>query len=205
MSSRIVLRAAQMLAHSYHGGAKALSVVIDKKYQTFANELLELSGSKLGLETAVQMSMASGDLAILNAFAEQMDCVVMPRPVAPNLGMPVIQSIADMQTAVAELSQALSRADAKQGNPAATDVKGGRVGKAAGHSTGGSVPSAGRSRQQPPRVGKDAQMMPRIPHSKRATDFFLSANQTPVVRFFLQQICKGNSIAGGQPRCGRLG
>lgn len=123
MSSRIVLRAAQMLAHSYHGGAKALSVVIDKKYQTFANELLELSGSKLGLETAVQMSMASGDLSIINAFAEQMDCVVMPRPVAPNLGMPVIQSIADIQTAAAELAQALSRADAKQGNPSATDVK----------------------------------------------------------------------------------
>lgn len=77
-----VMDAARNVAEDYPGGAKALALRIDKNHNTFSHELKETGDAKLGLLTAVKISDRTGDLRILNAFAEAMGCMVLPLPAA---------------------------------------------------------------------------------------------------------------------------
>lgn len=75
-----VMDAARNLAEDYPGGAKALALRIDKNPTTFSHELHGTGAAKLGLVDAVKASKRSDDARILNAFAEEMGCMVLQLP-----------------------------------------------------------------------------------------------------------------------------
>jgi hypothetical protein len=77
-----VITAAQNVAEDYKGGARQLAVDIDKNPTSLSHELSETGGAKLGLRTAVKMTRRTGDLRILNAFASEAGCMVLPLPEA---------------------------------------------------------------------------------------------------------------------------
>lgn len=75
-----VMQAAANVADDFRGGARALAVECDKNATTFAHELHETGGAKLGLKTALKMTKRSGDLRILLAFAAECGQMCMPLP-----------------------------------------------------------------------------------------------------------------------------
>ena len=75
-----VLDAARNVADDYPGGSRALAARLDKNPWSLMHELHETGTAKLGLKTAVQITARTGDLRILNAFAEECSCVVLPIP-----------------------------------------------------------------------------------------------------------------------------
>ncbi|SFB96339.1 hypothetical protein SAMN05216344_106109 [Polaromonas sp. OV174] len=77
--------AAYNLVHDYKGGADSLGPRISKSATTLCHEVAEVGTAKLGLKTAVKISVISGDKRILEAFAVQMDCMVLPLPSALQL------------------------------------------------------------------------------------------------------------------------
>lgn len=77
--------AAQNVAEDYKGGARQLAVDIDKNSTTFSHELNETGGAKLGLRTALKMTLRTKDLRILHAFAGQLGQFCIPLPESLNL------------------------------------------------------------------------------------------------------------------------
>lgn len=71
--------AAVAMVRSYPGSTKVIAVLIGKNATTLANELLEAGSAKLGLGDAVHMSVVTQNPAILNVFADAMDCFVLPK------------------------------------------------------------------------------------------------------------------------------
>jgi hypothetical protein len=80
-----VMDAARNMAEDYPGGARALALRIDKNPTTFSHELNGTGDAKLGLVTAVKASKRTGDRRVLNAFADEMGCMVLPLPEALNV------------------------------------------------------------------------------------------------------------------------
>jgi len=77
-----VMDAARTLAHDQPGGATALAVRMGCNGTTLNHELRETGGAKLGLRRAVLMTVLTGDLRILNAFAAEAGCMVLQLPEA---------------------------------------------------------------------------------------------------------------------------
>jgi hypothetical protein len=75
-----VITAAANVAEDYKGGARQLAHDIDRNATTFSHELNETGAAKLGLRTAVKMTMRSKDLRILNAFAAEVGQMCVPLP-----------------------------------------------------------------------------------------------------------------------------
>jgi hypothetical protein len=75
-----VLTAAQNVAEDFKGGARALALAIDRNPVTFSHEVSETGTAKLGLRTAVKMTIRSKDPRILNAFAAECGYMVLPLP-----------------------------------------------------------------------------------------------------------------------------
>lgn len=77
-----VLDAAYRVAHDFPDrGAVGLAARLDKHPGTFLNELSPgCETAKLGLGTAVAMSLATGDPRILHAFADALGFVAIRRP-----------------------------------------------------------------------------------------------------------------------------
>lgn len=75
-----VLDAAYHLVHAYPGGAEALAPRIGKNATTLRHEVNGTGTAKLGLADAVNASVLSKDRRILNAFAAECDCMVLPMP-----------------------------------------------------------------------------------------------------------------------------
>lgn len=77
-----VLDAAYRVAHDFPDrGAVGLAARLDKNPGTFLNELAAgCETAKLGLGTAVAMSLATGDPRILHAFADALGYVAVCRP-----------------------------------------------------------------------------------------------------------------------------
>lgn len=75
-----ILDAAFQLVHTYPGGAVSLAPRMGKNATTLSHEVKRTGAAKFGLEDAVAASVLSGDLRILNAFAAECDCLVMPMP-----------------------------------------------------------------------------------------------------------------------------
>lgn len=73
-----VLDAAWNLAHNYPGGAASLAPRIGKNPTTLAHELRGVGSAKLALTDAVAMTALTGDLRVLNAFAQDVNCMVVP-------------------------------------------------------------------------------------------------------------------------------
>lgn len=77
-----IMDAARNVAEDHRGGCKALAERIGKNHTTLAHELSEIGTAKLGLRTALKISKFTSDTRILNAFAEEMGCMVLPLPSA---------------------------------------------------------------------------------------------------------------------------
>lgn len=77
-----ILDAAYRVAHDFpERGAVGLAARLDKNPGTFLNELSPgCETAKLGLGTAVAMSLATGDARILHAFADALGFVAIRRP-----------------------------------------------------------------------------------------------------------------------------
>ena len=77
-----VLDAAFQLVHAYPGGATSLAPRIGKNATTLSHEVRGTGTAKFGLTDAVNATLLSGDLRILNAFAADCECLVLPMPQA---------------------------------------------------------------------------------------------------------------------------
>lgn len=75
-----LLDAAYNLAHEYPGGAASLAPRVGKNATTLSHELKGTGDAKLGLLTAEKMTVLSGDLRILQAFATNCGQMVLPLP-----------------------------------------------------------------------------------------------------------------------------
>ncbi len=89
-----VLDAAFHLAHDYPGGAAALAPRMGKAHGTLCHELTATGTAKLGLVDALKLSHLTGSRSILNAFASELGCVVLPLP-AHHAGIDTFRQIAD--------------------------------------------------------------------------------------------------------------
>lgn len=88
-----VLDAAFNLVHDHPGGAASLGPRLGKNPATLCHEVTAHGTAKLGIETAVKLSLLTGDMRILNAFADQCGCMVIPVPGADALGEEVMQRV----------------------------------------------------------------------------------------------------------------
>lgn len=79
-----VITAAWNLASDYRGdtgrGIQQLAKDIDRNPTSLTHALNRTGSAKLGIEDAVRMSQFTGDLRILNAFAAECGCMVLPLP-----------------------------------------------------------------------------------------------------------------------------
>ena len=75
-----VLDAAHHLVQAYPGGAEALAPRMNKNATTLRHEVNRTGQAKLGLADAVSLSVLTGDLRILSAFASELGCMVTPLP-----------------------------------------------------------------------------------------------------------------------------
>lgn len=101
-----VMTAAYHLVHDYPGGPESLAPRLDKSPSTLGHECKPgYPGAKLGLVTAVRMSVLAQDRRILNAFAAEMGCVVVPTsaPALPDLQ--ALMALGALASAFAEVVQ----------------------------------------------------------------------------------------------------
>ncbi|MGC4366527.1 phage regulatory CII family protein [Hydrogenophaga sp. R2] len=75
-----VLDAAHQLVQAYPGGAESLAPRMGKNATTLRHEVNRTGSAKLGLADAVSMSVLTQDLRVLNAFAAECGCLVLPMP-----------------------------------------------------------------------------------------------------------------------------
>lgn len=106
------MTAAFNLVHGYPGGAVTLAPVLGKNPATLSHEVNpNYPGAKLGLEDAVKLSVWSRDRSIVQAFASQLGCMLLPLPDA-RLNCTSFEAIAAMAKEfgdlVAEVSEAVS-------------------------------------------------------------------------------------------------
>jgi hypothetical protein len=92
-----IIVAAQNVAEDYKGGARQLAIDIGKSPSTFDHQLHERAQSQLGLRTAVKMTRRTGDLRILNVFAAEAGCMVIPLPQSLAVdGNPAMQDLGQL-------------------------------------------------------------------------------------------------------------
>ena len=73
-----VVAAAEAAVRGYPGSTKVVAMLMEKNPSSLASEILEAGAAKLGLRDAVKISQVTGSRAILNAFAEELGCAVIP-------------------------------------------------------------------------------------------------------------------------------
>lgn len=89
--------AAYNVVHDYPGGSESLAPRVGKNSTTLSHEVALVGTAKLGLQTAVKLSVASGDLRILQAFAAQCGQMLLPLPGALSLsGNDCIKRLGDV-------------------------------------------------------------------------------------------------------------
>ncbi len=92
-----VIDAAYNLVESYPGGAASLGPRVGKAGNTLSHEVTRTGTAKLGLETAVAISVLSGDMRILEAFAAQCGRMTLPLPeVLQEGGSTVLARLGDV-------------------------------------------------------------------------------------------------------------
>ena len=75
-----VIDAAYNVVHDYPGGADSLGPRVSKSGTTLSHEVSRTGTAKLGLETAVAVTVLSRDHRILEAFAVQCGRFTLPLP-----------------------------------------------------------------------------------------------------------------------------
>lgn len=117
-----VTQAAFRLVRDFPGGAVALAPFLGKSAATLSHEVNPAMPTyKLGIQTAVDMTIASRNPAILNAFAAECGFMVLPLP-SVEAGDDVVNRIAGLAKEFAEEVQAVSDALA-DGEVTANEVK----------------------------------------------------------------------------------
>lgn len=107
-----LLLAAYFVAHEYqHGGAAALARMLNKDQSTLARELRGDPGSKLGLETAVHLTVLTKDPRILSAFASMAGYMLVPLPSAASTaaGAESMEHLARMATEFGDVARVFSQ------------------------------------------------------------------------------------------------
>lgn len=74
--------AAYSLVRDYPGGSESLAPRVGKSPTTLSHEVSRTGHAKFGLETAVDITVLSGDLRILRAFATTCGQMLLPLPLA---------------------------------------------------------------------------------------------------------------------------
>lgn len=73
--------AAFHLVRDYPNGAVALGPMMGKNSATLSHEVSpNYPSAKLGLEDAVRLTLITGDMRIANAFAAEVNCMLLPLP-----------------------------------------------------------------------------------------------------------------------------
>lgn len=75
-----VLDAAYALVRAYPGGSCSLAPRMGKSATSLSHEVKGTGFAKFGLDDAVVSTVLSGDLRILNPFAAECECMVLPLP-----------------------------------------------------------------------------------------------------------------------------
>lgn len=114
-----VITAAQNVAEDYAGhggrGARGLAVDIDKNPVSFSHELHETGTAKLGLRTAVKMTIRARDPRILNAFAAECGFMVLPLPETMMVeGDAAVQLVGEAMSEFNDVAQAFIAGAADQ-------------------------------------------------------------------------------------------
>jgi len=98
-----VLDSAFNLVHA-NGGAKAVAPRIEKRPSSLNHELVGRGSAKFGLVDAVKVTQLYNDLRILNAFAAECGCLVLPMvELEAGEADDVMLSMADMAREFSEL------------------------------------------------------------------------------------------------------
>lgn len=101
-------QAAFRVVRDFPGGAVALAPYLGKSAATLSHEVNPNQPTyKLGLQTAVDMTIASRNPAILNAFAAECGYMVLPLPSA-DAGDDMVNRISGLAKEFAEEVQAVS-------------------------------------------------------------------------------------------------
>lgn len=97
------LDAAYHVVHDYPGGSATVAVRIGKSQHTLNHELTHNGSAKLGLMDALKITLITGDMRILHAFAEACGHMVVPLPSidAPNADL--LRVLADSSRDFAQL------------------------------------------------------------------------------------------------------
>jgi len=80
-----LIDAALAVVHDYPGGASSLAPRLGKNPATLSHEVANRQGSKFGLVDAAKVTVLTGDLRMLNAFAALAGCMVIPLPAHADL------------------------------------------------------------------------------------------------------------------------
>lgn len=88
-----VIDAAYGLVRDYPGGAESLAPRLGKSPTTLCHEVSCTGHAKLGLETAVDMTVLSGDMRILRAFATRCGQMLLPMAPAPTTHLECIKRL----------------------------------------------------------------------------------------------------------------
>lgn len=104
-----VLDAAFHAVHDHPGGAAALAGRMNKHPGTLCHELTATGTAKLGLVDALKLSHLTGSRAILNAFATELGCLVLPLP-AHQAGVDTFMQVADTAREFAEFITSVATA-----------------------------------------------------------------------------------------------
>lgn len=89
-----ILDAAYNAVHEYPGGARSLAPRLGKAETTLCHEVMGTGTAKLGLLDAAKITNMAKDLRILNAFAANCQCLVIPMPITDDDGCNVMQHVA---------------------------------------------------------------------------------------------------------------
>lgn len=104
-----VRTAAINVAADYKGGARALAKAIGKNETSFSHEINGTGSAKLGLHDAVKMTMVSGDMRVLNAFAAECGFMCVPLPDSLSVdGDLTMQALGDMTSKFGEVISEVS-------------------------------------------------------------------------------------------------
>lgn len=92
------------------GGAKQVGPKINKAGSSLAHELdPDYKTAKLGLIDAVRITLLTGDLRILTAFAAECGCMVLPLPDLEMSGACVMAAVARVTKELSDYIAAVSR------------------------------------------------------------------------------------------------
>lgn len=127
-----VIDAAYNVVHEYKGGAESLAPRLSgKSATTLSHEVAKVGTAKFGLETAVAVTMLTGDMRILEAFAVQCGRMTLPLPeLLTSMGDDCLGRLGDV---LRESGQLVAEVSGGLGDGVITDNEADRIERECGH------------------------------------------------------------------------